>query len=77
MMRVNKRHYVIQVKDRLDDRWADWFPGMSMRFKDGITTIRGYMDQARLHGLLTQIRDLGIPLISVHPQEVDETDDTA
>ncbi|UCD37571.1 MAG: hypothetical protein JSW54_12195 [Fidelibacterota bacterium] len=69
---AKKRHYVIRVKHRLDDKWDDWFPGMSMSYEGGITTIQGLMDQARLQGLLTQIRNLGIPLISVHPQESDE-----
>jgi hypothetical protein len=36
------------------------FPG------DGTTTLTGpLIDQAALHGLLAQIRDLGIPIISV------------
>lgn len=33
---------------------------------DGTTTLTGVIaDQAQLHGVLTRIRDLGVPLISV------------
>jgi hypothetical protein len=71
--------YVIRMKGRLDERWADWFDGMELeRDADGTTVIRcPAMDQAGLHGLLRTLRDLGLPLISISPIEPDgpTTDD--
>ena len=59
--------YEIRLKGRLDGRWAAWFDGLSLTPESaGTTLIHGPVaDQAALHGLLTKVRDLGLPLISV------------
>ena len=59
--------YEIRLKGHLDARWAAWFDGLSLtRESDGTTVIRGpVVDQAALHGLLSKVRDLGLPLIAV------------
>jgi len=59
--------YEIRLKGHLDDKWADWFEGLTItRADNGETLIRGQVvDQAALHGLLRQVRDLGLPLLSV------------
>ncbi|MCP4420610.1 MAG: hypothetical protein GY805_28725 [Chloroflexi bacterium] len=58
--------YQIKIKGVLDARWSDRFGGLTITSKGGETTISGpIMDQAALHGLLMQIRDLGLPLLSV------------
>ncbi len=59
--------YEIQIQGRLDARWAAQFDGLSMRHEvDGTTVLSGPVtDQAALHGLLAQIRDLALPLIAV------------
>jgi hypothetical protein len=61
-------HYQIRVEGVLDARWSAWFDGLGVTSDEpGQTTITGpVVDQASLHGLLTKIRDLGLPLISVH-----------
>jgi hypothetical protein len=74
---MNHRHpdlggtsgFEIRTQGRISDRWADWFDGMTLVHKDdGTTVIRcPDLDQARLHGLLAKVRDLGLPLISVTP----------
>lgn len=58
---------VIRVRGRLDARWVTWFSGMDVTpDADGTTTLRGVVaDQAALHGVLSSLRDLGIPLLSV------------
>jgi hypothetical protein len=60
-------NYEIRLKGRLDRRWAAWFDGLSLTHESaGTTLIYGpVVDQAALHGLLTRVRDLGLPLISV------------
>ena len=58
----------IRLKGHLDDRWSDWFDGLTiMREEDGNTLLAGPVaDQAALHGLLKKVRDLGLPLLSVN-----------
>ena len=59
--------YEIRIKGHLDDRWADWFEGLTITREDnGETLLTGtVVDQAALHGLLRKVRDLGMPLLSV------------
>lgn len=63
--------YQIKVQGRLDERWAQWFDGMTIAFEqaeDGstVTVLTGpVVDQAALYGLIGRMRDLGLPLISV------------
>ncbi len=60
-------HYEIRIRGLLDDRWAEWFGGLTLtRQANGETVLSGLvLDQAALHGLLRKVRDLGLPLISV------------
>jgi hypothetical protein len=59
--------YAIRIKGHLDQRWMEWFDGLSFTHdSDGTTLLRGALaDQAALHGVLNKIRDLGLPIISV------------
>jgi hypothetical protein len=60
--------YEIRLKGHLDDRWSDWFGGLTITLEDnGDTLLTGLVvDQAALHGLLKKVRDLGMPLVSVN-----------
>ncbi|HEX6148126.1 hypothetical protein [Nocardioides sp.] len=59
--------YEISLRGRLEPRWSTWFDDMTLTSgTDGTTVLYGHVaDQAALHGLLTRLRDLGLPLISV------------
>ena len=59
--------YEIRLKGHLDARWADQFEGLSFTHaSDGTTILSGpVVDQAALYGLLRNVRDLGLPLVSV------------
>ncbi len=67
--------YEIRLEGRLDSRWAAWFDGLSLTQQgDGTTIVHGLVaDQSALHGLLTKVRDTGLPLISVTRTAPDET----
>jgi hypothetical protein len=58
--------YQIRVKGHLGPQWSEWFGGLSITLEDnGDTLLTGPVeDQAALHGLLRNVRDLGMPLIS-------------
>ncbi len=60
--------YAIRIKGHLDDKWADWFEGLTITLEeDGDTLLTGpVVDQAELHGLLKKVRDLGMTLVSVN-----------
>ena len=60
--------YQIRIKGHLGREWTDWFGGLSITLEDnGDTLLTGpLVDQAALHGLLRQVRDLGMPLLSVN-----------
>jgi hypothetical protein len=58
--------YEIVVLGELSRRFLAAFEGMTLVAEDGMTTIAGpVVDQARLHGHLGRIRDLGLVLVSV------------
>jgi hypothetical protein len=60
--------FEIRLKGHLNRRWASWFEGMTITLTaEGDTVLTGPVaDQAALHGLLKKVRDLGLPLCSLH-----------
>jgi hypothetical protein len=64
--------YEIRVEGVLDERWSDWFHGMTIASDSGVTVLTGPVsDQAILRGMLTKIWDLSLTLVSVMPIEAD------
>jgi hypothetical protein len=73
--------YEIRLKGHLDNRWSDWFSGLTVTALDnGETLLAGpVIDQTALHSVLRKVRDLGLPLLSVlriAPTPADGPDDT-
>lgn len=66
--------YRLRVRGHLAPRWATRFDGMTLtRQDDGTTLIQGpVIDQAALHALIQQVRDTGLPLVSVTQTGPDE-----
>lgn len=59
--------YHIRLRGQLDNDWGDLFGSVTVTSADDGTTllICQVVDQAALYGLLRQIRDLRLPLLSV------------
>lgn len=59
--------YEICVEASLDQSWSQWFTGMAIEpDSDNRTRLIGDVeDQSALHGVLAQVRDLGLEVISV------------
>jgi hypothetical protein len=70
--------YEIRLKGHLENRWAAWFEGLTIRLtENGETLLTGPVDQAALHSVLRKVRDLGMPLLSVihvEPGHADASD---
>jgi hypothetical protein len=59
--------YEFRVAAHLDDHWSAWIGLPIVRHDDGSSTFTGPVaDQAQLHGILATLRDIGVPLLSVH-----------
>jgi hypothetical protein len=67
--------YQIRIEGHLGRVWTGWFAGLSIALEDdGDTLLTGaVIDQAALHALLTKVRDLGVPLVSVNRLEAGPT----
>lgn len=67
-------NYRIRVTGHLDPSWSEWFDGLTITHLDsGDTVLAGpVVDQPKLHGLLTKIRDLGLELVEVEREDSDK-----
>ncbi len=70
---IKPQCYEIRLKGHLDDRWAEWFEGLTITLEEnGNTLLSGPLaDQAAMHGILKKVRDLGLTLLSVNSVEPD------
>ncbi len=59
--------YEIRVQGRLDPHWVAWFEGMTLTYDGDCTLLRGPLaDEAALHGVLANVRNLHARLLSVN-----------
>jgi hypothetical protein len=68
------QHIEIHFKGRINQQWSDWFGGLTISHTDpDETVLTGLVaDQAALYGIISHLRDLGLPLISVSSKEISE-----
>jgi hypothetical protein len=68
--------YQIRIKGHLGSQWTDWFEGLTITLEEnGETLLTGpVVDDAALHGLLKNVRDLGMPLLAVNRVEPGQED---
>jgi hypothetical protein len=60
----------ITIQGHLDKKWKNSFDGMDISYEGDNTILAGNIkDEPHLHGILNQIRDLNLKLISVNPAE--------
>jgi hypothetical protein len=71
------REYCFVVKGELSDELASAFAGMTLTRKKGQTLLVGQVrDQAELQGLLQQVSNLGLTLLSASTTEQHEGDES-
>ena len=56
-----------------NEHWSAWFAGLKIAHTDQDETVLSgaVVDQAALYGVLSMLRDLGLPLLSVTGEESD------
>lgn len=60
----------IRVKGQIDERWSEWLDGLTITHSEGETLLAGpILDQSALYGLISKLRDLGLPLAAVRVGE--------
>jgi len=58
--------YEVVVDAELGEDWSLWFQGFEVERRGTQTTLSGRgIDQSELHGLLSRLRDLAIPIIGL------------
>lgn len=64
----------IRIKGQIDETWSEWFEGFSVTYTQCNETILSgeVVDQSALYGVISKLRDLGLTLVSVNPQEQEE-----
>jgi hypothetical protein len=70
--------YEIRVKGHLDPHWSEWFEGLTItNLEGGEALLSGeIVDQAALHGVLSNVRDLNLPLIAISTVDPERQDPT-
>jgi hypothetical protein len=68
--------YRIRVFGCLDESWSGWFDDMQIEEEsDEVTLLQGEIaDQSALYGILTRVRDLGMPLLSIERLNLESVD---
>jgi hypothetical protein len=65
----------IQIRGHIDRNWSDWLGDLSINHaSNGSTFLTGTVsDHAALYGLLSQLSNLGLQLVSVSSANMNKT----
>jgi len=65
------RQIEIRVKGQIDERWSEWLDGLTITHTEEDETVLtgSILDQAALYGLISKLRDLGLPLLAMNSVE--------
>ena len=67
---VEGRRYRLVLRGEMGDSFGFLFDGMRLQRRAGMTILTGLVtDQAHLLGLIGQIQELGVELVSVNPDQ--------
>ena len=57
----------IRVRGQIDERWSEWLDGLTITHtgEDETVLTGSILDQSALYGLISRLRDLGLPLLAV------------
>ena len=61
----------IRVRGQIDERWSEWLDGLTITHtgeEESVLT-GSILDQAALYGLISKLRDLGLPLLAMNSVE--------
>lgn len=70
-MSKNPLYVEISIKENLDERWHEWFQGLTLSTDlQGSSRITGEVaDQPALYSVLERIRNLNLTLVSIQVKE--------
>ena len=67
---LQPRYYRLKVFGEIETNWNDYFMNLHISTENGITTIEGMVsDQSELHGVLSRVRNLNLPILSIESAE--------
>ncbi len=64
----------VRIKGNIEEQWSNWFGGLAISHPSSEETVlKGTVpDQAALYGIISRLRDLGLELVSVSSQKIEE-----
>ena len=68
------QHIEIRLKGQLSQRWSGWFDELTISHpSQEETALTGVVrDEAALYGIISRLRDLGLQLVSLSTEDIQE-----
>lgn len=73
---MSELHCTLRIGSALGVEWSATFEGFRVEPREGNETalVGTVRDQAELHGVITRVRDLGLPLLGVEVTKQEENE---